>query len=143
MRYVWVYSIKRTRSWTRTFRKSEPRTIWKSRPYTKIHCMSYKTRFWQLWGRWCQIWQKFLKTLALKYPYQAFLVLYLGIFVFSQKFAVRQFRGCRFEIQQLLFKIIALKYQNDAFLVSNLTIFIFASTFATKQIQGHQFQIWQ
>ena len=39
----------------------------------------------------------FFKVLAQKYPNQAFLVPNLGIFVFSQNFAIRQIRGCLFK----------------------------------------------
>ena len=36
---------------------------------------------------------RFLKILALKYPYKGFLVPNLGIFIFSQNFAIRQIQG--------------------------------------------------
>ena len=40
-----VYFIKRTRTWTRNFRKSGPRTFRKSGSYAKIHCMSERLIF--------------------------------------------------------------------------------------------------
>ena len=40
-----VYFTKRTRTWTRNFRKNGPQTFRKSGPYAKIHCMSERLIF--------------------------------------------------------------------------------------------------
>ena len=63
----------------------------------------------------------------------------LGIFAFSQNFAIRNSWGCWFQICQYCFQIPAPKYPNQAFLVQNLRIFVFSWNFAKWQIWGYIF----
>ena len=46
----------------------------------------------------------YFQSLPQKYPNKAFLVANLGIFVFSEKFGIRQMLGCWFQIWQYSFK---------------------------------------
>ena len=67
----------------------------------------------------------------------------LGIFIFSQNFAIRQIWGCWSQIWQYCFQIPAQKCRNKAFLDPNLGIFIISWKFTIRQIRRCWFQMWQ
>ena len=72
-----------------------------------------------------------------------FLITNLRIFVFAQKFAIRQVRGTWFQIWQNHFQISARKYVNKALLVTDWENFILTQNFAIRQIRGGWLQTWQ
>ena len=73
---------------------------------------------------------------------EAFLVLYLRIFLFARNVAFRKF-WCWFQIWQYFFQIAALRYPNKWFFVPNLGISIHPQNYPIRQIWKHSFQLWQ
>ena len=107
----------------RSLRKSGPWTFRKSRPYTKIHCLSWN----KFEGANSIHENSFFKITAQNYPIKAFLVSSLSIFILSRNFAIGQIWGRLFQIRQYRSLIQAPKVQ---FLIPNLRIFFFAANFA-------------
>ena len=83
---------------------------------------------------------RFFKTVAQKYPQEAFLVQNLGIFIISRNLATRQIQGCWFKIWQYCFQTPVQKYPNKAFWVPNLAILVFCKILQLGKFEGADFK---
>ena len=77
-----------------------------------------------------------------KYSNEAFLGPNLGIFSFSQNFAIREIRVSWFQIRQYNLQFPVQKYPSHAILIQKFKDFYFC-TLSRRQIWRRWFQIWQ
>ena len=82
----------------------------------------------------------YFQSLPQKYPNKAFLVANLGIFVFLEKFGIRQMLGCCFPIWQYSLNFLPKEYPNKTYLVAILCAFVLVSSFAIWKLESADFK---